>query len=660
MTSRRVEPLRPLAACAAAASAALLMLLALWTALPAAAPPVEVVHLGSIEWLLSDSPTPPPDDAGWQRAEMPLRWSKTDDTTLVRVWYRARFELPAGSSDLMAVYLPEFGSGGTLWINSQKIGDVRTMDSRTQVRWFRPFLFPIGSEMLDSRQNVLTIRQQTRDMHNGLRDIAIGSHDELQKRHQSLLFWQYTMAVLAAWFCVVVGTFMVALWLRRRDERLIAIFGFACLLWALRSLTLIIEVIPVQWWLEWRTTYYAATSGFIAAMSMGLVRFADHRPRWHMPLALGYSALGVAVFVVVGWPARPWLDQVWVLGFVPFMLHAMWLLAKAARREPGPSKLLLLLALIVAGAMAVHDYVVGQGSTALLTRAQFFGLHLATPVVLAALGLHLLDRFVRSLAEAERLNRTLEQQVAERERELAENFQRLRLLEREQALAAERQRIMREMHDGVGSQLLSSLVMVERGAARQQDIARMLRECLDDMRLAIDTLTPETANLVGALGNLRYRLESRLQAAGIGSRWDISSLPETLPVNPHQSLQLLRVVQEALANVFKHAGAERVDVSARIDADRLVLEVSDDGRGFDPRTVVTGRGLRNMQRRAQEVGATLQLDSGLGGTRIRLVRPLSATASEQEGGARAPSTRWTGRPAPDREAAAARYQGAEP
>jgi hypothetical protein len=272
-----------------AAAALLLVLAILWSCAANPATAAVVVHLSEVEWVLSASPTPPADDAGWQRARLPIRWSKDDDTTLVRVWYRARFELPGGlGDDLVGVYLPRFGNGGTVWIDNHKIGDIQTMDEQTQVRWFRPFLFQVGREVLESgRQNVLTIRQQTRDMNNGLREVVVGSYEELQQRYESLLFWQHTMAVLATTFCVVVGTFMIALWLRRRDEVLIAVFGCASLLWGLRSLSFVVEVIPLQWWFAWRATYYAATGGFIAMMAVGLLRFANRVPAWHQPVAFG-------------------------------------------------------------------------------------------------------------------------------------------------------------------------------------------------------------------------------------------------------------------------------------------------------------------------------------------------------------------------------------
>ena len=585
----------------------------------------QTVHVERMQWVVAWTDAPPADDAGWRTQQLPILWQKEDDVTLARVWFRATFPAPPAGAEPLGVYLPRMGNGGTVWVNGQLIGDVQTMDDAWQVRWFRPFLFPVRADIVRDGDNELVIRQQTRDQANGMREVLVGPMQDLRVRYDWLYFWQHTMAMLAAGFCAVVGTFMLALWSKRRDERLSGLFGLACVLWAVRSLTFVIEAVPLQVWFAWRATYYVTTGGFIALMAIGLVRFAGRSPRWLVPVALGYWASGVAAFLILGWAARPWLDRVWQLGFVPLMLYAIWHLADAWRRERDGPHALLLVAIVAAVGIALHDYTISLGSQGIAQR-QFFGLHLAAPVVLAALGAHLLDRFVRSLSQTEQLARTLEQKVADRERTLAENYERIGLLQREHALAGERQRIMQDLHDGVGSQLLSALAMVERGVAEPHEVSAMLRECLDDMRLAIDTLTPETADLIGALGNLRYRLSPRLEALGLACRWDVAALPDHLPVNPHDTLQLLRVVQEALANVIKHARATEVTVSARVEPAGLVLAICDNGRGFDSRSASAGRGLQNMRRRAQAARASLSLTSAPGGTDVRLVRPFEPGA----------------------------------
>lgn len=83
--------------------------------------------------------------------------------------------------------------------------------------------------------------------------------------------------------------------------------------------------------------------------------------------------------------------------------------------------------------------------------------------------------------------------------------------EKDQLLTKERERITREMHDGLGSQLVSTLSMVERGLGSQAHVAESLRRALDDMRIMIDSLDPNTTDFATSLGKLRARLELLLR-----------------------------------------------------------------------------------------------------------------------------------------------------
>jgi signal transduction histidine kinase len=216
--------------------------------------------------------------------------------------------------------------------------------------------------------------------------------------------------------------------------------------------------------------------------------------------------------------------------------------------------------------------------------------------------------------------------VREREQLLKRNFERLRESERLQATAQERQRIMQDMHDGLGSQLLSSLMLVERGAVTQEQVVQILRECIDDMRLAIDALASEDAGLLSALGNLRFRMEPRLRAAGIELAWDARGLPEEIDINPDAVLPILRIVQEALTNALKHSRARAVHVVLAMDhggdSQWLNIRVTDNGRGITEERV-GGRGLLNMRNRAGRIGAQLKLETVPGaGTMVQLVYRL--------------------------------------
>lgn len=202
------------------------------------------------------------------------------------------------------------------------------------------------------------------------------------------------------------------------------------------------------------------------------------------------------------------------------------------------------------------------------------------------------------------------------------NQEQLRTFEREHAANDERLRIMQDLHDGVGSTLVSTLMLVQSGTADTAQTVAMLQECLDDMRLAIDTLSPDEPDLLPVLGNFRFRMEARFKGVGLPLRWTNHHLPDQLHIAPHDGLQVLRILQEALANALRHARAHQVTVDLYFTPAQFSAQIRDDGCGFDPEAASHGHGLGNMRLRAQRIGATLAVYALRPGTAVDLTVPL--------------------------------------
>ncbi|MDE2607508.1 MAG: hypothetical protein KGL68_16455 [Burkholderiales bacterium] len=291
-------------------------------------------------------------------------------------------------------------------------------------------------------------------------------------------------------------------------------------------------------------------------------------------------------------------------------------------RRTGPLLALLTLPLL----LLAGSWLVLPASGAPGYRLQL--LDLGADLVLLAGGCLLGGRFAWTLRSLEDVNRTLEQRLADRERQLAGNDERLFALEREQAAAQERQRIMRDLHDGLGSRLLVSLSRVERGEMSAGEVADALHGCIAEMRMALDTMAPQEPDFRSSLGNFLFRWRSELQACGLRLTWDIAAPDEALRLAPHASLQLLRIAQEALTNVVKHAGASTVHVRLHVVAGALALEVRDNGIGAaGVGEDSSGRGLTNMRTRAGQLGGRVDVHGGSGGTRVTLQVPLGSVTA---------------------------------
>lgn len=211
---------------------------------------------------------------------------------------------------------------------------------------------------------------------------------------------------------------------------------------------------------------------------------------------------------------------------------------------------------------------------------------------------------------------------------------------RQRAIAEERHRIARELHDGLAQLLgyVNTKAMAVRMMLQEQQVQaadenllqleKAARNLLVDVRGAILDLKmaeQDRVNLAAALKDFGAEF-SRLN--GLPVELALAPAVEGLSLAADAEHKLLRIVQESLTNVRKHASATHACVSARIDDGVLELTVSDDGKGFDPNRVWIDQrshfGLNMMRERAEAIGAEFDLDTELGaGTRVMVRLPLS-------------------------------------
>jgi signal transduction histidine kinase len=141
--------------------------------------------------------------------------------------------------------------------------------------------------------------------------------------------------------------------------------------------------------------------------------------------------------------------------------------------------------------------------------------HWHVPIMVLALGAAIFEQHVANLWRVERLNIELEQRIAQKAGEIEAYYAREQGTRKAAALALERQRILEDMHDGLGSSLISLLQHVQSGRVDAQGLEQRVHEALQEMRIAVDALQPRDGDLAAVLGNLRYRVEKTVQAAGV-------------------------------------------------------------------------------------------------------------------------------------------------
>jgi len=370
--------------------------------------------------------------------------------------------------------------------------------------------------------------------------------------------------------------------------------------------------------------------GGVAAIRRTLIR-----PRWAGPLVLAPAALTVALLALLRRTDMPNLLSSEALGHlqttpgqpldpstlspgllaVQLTIGAMFFATAACAaqttiRDDRPADAYLAVGLILAAFSQIH-FAVNPGSySALVTTGDV--LRLLFYVALLA------GVIVQSRTDVRRIQ------------EANVELDRLRDAEVNRALLEERARLAREVHDGLAQDLWYA--RLKQGRLAQLVTGEEERALAEDVMAAIDSSIAEARQTVMAMragstdAPLLDVVERYVEDFGdrfaLDARFDGDGVEPVLL--PRTQAEVLRIVQEALNNVRKHADATVVRVEAAVADGGLEISVTDNGRGFDPHAVTGGFGMTGMRERADLVGGQLDFRSEpSNGTTVRLRLPVS-------------------------------------
>ncbi len=186
----------------------------------------------------------------------------------------------------------------------------------------------------------------------------------------------------------------------------------------------------------------------------------------------------------------------------------------------------------------------------------------------------------------------------------------------------ERRRLRRDLHDGLGAQLAALMLQVSRTRSLLQtdvdaadkklaDLAEELRSAVTDVRRLVQGLRPPALDELGLIGTVQARL-SQLDGIAAGRdqpvvRTELVVQEPLPPLSAAIEVAALRIIEEAITNVVKHAAATKVTVAMRMRDDLLLIEIEDDGSGLPLAGDSAGLGLHSMHERATELGGTFAI-----------------------------------------------------
>ncbi|MDH5204186.1 MAG: ATP-binding protein [Hylemonella sp.] len=564
-----------------------------------------------------------------QPADLPYHWDRMQANRSGEAVFEFHFKLALVPSVPYAVLFSRVGNTARIWLNGTLLSSLGDMNRRNVEDYVKAPQYVRIPPRLLQLDNVLQVRiNADGGRRAGLSRVLIGAEDEMRERYEWSYRWRVTGQIVVAVFSLVVGVIALMLWLTQQErvpgrpavrEGVYLSAGIAMLCWMLRMVDGALTRPPLPWpW--WGLLQNMAYAGFVFSAALFCHRVAG----WHLLKSMRWVRLVVAALLLAA-PVLFYLGLTrhedslitgWY-GVVTFLFvgYSVFYIA-ASLRHPNTERLLVTVVGVFNVGVGVRDWIVIRAANNNFEQVSW--MRFSSALFGLALGYIVITRFRAASEQVRDLMQNMAEKIRNKEQELALSYRELEQLAREQARTAERGRILRDMHDGVGSHLSAAIRQLQSGKSNREELLQTLRDSLDQLKLSIDAMNLAPGDVTAMLAGLRYRLESRFKALDLELIWDVDLVAPLAGLDTRAMQQLQFMVFEAISNVLQHAQAKRLMLEFKAAAEGgATLRIIDDGRGFEPGSVERN-GLKSLRERAAAIGAGLNIERRAGQTVVEI------------------------------------------
>jgi signal transduction histidine kinase len=561
---------------------------------------------------------------------LPYHWDRNHVGMAGEALFELRFELDRMPAEPLGLYVPRVGNAYEIVLNDillQRLGDLQNDNGADHAK--TPHYVAVPPSLLRLPGNTLQVRIRADvGRGGGLAALVLGPEKDVLPLYTAEYRWRTLGSMVVATLSLQVALIAIALLLAQshssqskplRRDPLYLYAGLAELCWAISVSDFFTEdpVLPWPWWglvpVVMTSVWTCGVILFsVEVFGWGLRPAAIWLRRW-LGFLLVACASGCVASLIFGYTAA--LTAAYALSGLTLVVYVLVVLRYVVRSKVALHWLLALMLLLnmLVGCYDLYVMRLAESysdDTRLRYVSVLFGLTLLYIVVV---------RFRAANLQVRELLDTMSSKVASKEQALAQSYRQMAQHAREQERSAERNRILRDMHDGVGSHISTAIRQLESGQALPGDVLHTLRASLDQLKLSIDVMHLAPGDITALLANLRYRLEPRFKTSGLALQWDVEVLPPLSGLDDKAMRHVQFMVFEALSNVLQHAQATRLIIQLHATpAGGACLRVIDNGCGFDAANFQR-RGLRSLRERSDALGAALHITSEPGKTMIEMI-----------------------------------------
>lgn len=443
-----------------------------------------------------------------------------------------------------------------------------------------------------------------------LGSIFLGSADDINLAWQARDLLMTDLPRAASIVALLLALMTLPMVLRHRRERVYALFSAVALIWCLTNLQYFHDFTGNPGLSTWFGLAMDISINWNVILSLLLAfEFLPRRAPWLTGGLLAYAALSTIAALAMMLLGEYSLFANHYGNIAAFFIGLavyVYRWVKAPCREG----LVLLLAMLGLLGTGVHSllYVSSMSHPDHVHTFPFAVLGSFFAFLYA-----ISRRSALAIEASEKYQSELQRQLSEQKALLDSQYRQIAELEIQQRLTTQREAMLQDLHDGLGSNLTSALFQARQGNLSQTDTVLLLQELAAELR-QLSAAAPSLLGVNDILAELRQRIQKRLTQGGISLEWAVGTdLPrfDRLPAGAGQHLRAM--LSEAIANVLKHAGASRIRVFAECFQNELTIEVADNGCSFDPDNNNAGRGLAGARNRAELIGCGFGVERGEGG-----------------------------------------------
>ncbi|WP_374665644.1 sensor histidine kinase [Acinetobacter sp.] len=573
---------------------------------------------------------------GWEAvSSLPDNWYKTWPNYSGGAWYKLKWNWSckdnARLAEPIAFSISYISTAGAIFLNGDVLWKDKHLHEPLSKSWNMPRFWAIPISGLKKGENEILIyvvgySAMSAGVGNLKFDNVINAYDLNKKRVWNTRTLFQINLILSATLCV----FCSAIWLFRRSESSFGWFAVSSVIWIIFIANILSTETTV-----FSSSVMSARFNLIAFMlyimcfCTYLLRFIQvKKPALERFFWILTAALILAVITVSFEQMKAFFDAVFLLYCFMYLMVYLYLCITAIKVRRGDYILLAICmtAIVCCSLYDVRMAFIWEGGD--LTPL----LPYTSPLITLFIVLILSARLSKNVKKIEKFNEELSAKVQQVSRDLSASLTDKHSLELSNARLQERMKLSHDLHDGLGSSIVRSMILVDQCDKEipNQQFLSMLKLMRDDLRQIIDSGSVEGSkipeNPLIWIAPVRHRFSQLMDEMDMQAEWKIAPDWQTKP-SALQCLNLIRVVEESLTNVLKHSQATRVKVSMEYTAPaQLKLVIQDNGVGFDVSLVKQNGlsiGMRSMQSRIERMGGQVSIQSQKGLTEILVIIDLS-------------------------------------